>query len=127
MASSESEIRALLDGRAEAMWAKDIDRLMSFYSSDIIYFDVVPPLQYVGSDALRSRFLHWFDGFDGPISQDTRDLNLSVSGDIAVACMIVRSSEARPWVRATSVFQRSGDRWLVTHEHVSVPVDLVAD
>jgi ketosteroid isomerase-like protein len=45
---NESEIRTLMDSRSEAIRTKDIDRLMSFYSADIIYFDVVPPLQYVG-------------------------------------------------------------------------------
>ena len=65
VASTESEIRALLDSQSEAARIKDIDRLMSLYSHDIVYFDVVPPLQYVGSAALRGRFLHWFDGFQG--------------------------------------------------------------
>ena len=63
MASTESEVRALLDSRSEAVRTKDIDRLMSLYSPDIVYFDVVPPLQYTGSAALRGRFLEWFDGF----------------------------------------------------------------
>jgi hypothetical protein len=32
MLSIQSEVRALLRSRSEAIWAKDIDRLMSFYS-----------------------------------------------------------------------------------------------
>lgn len=42
MSSNESEIRALLDSRVEACRAKDIDRLMSHYSPDIVYFDCEP-------------------------------------------------------------------------------------
>lgn len=64
MASTESKVRTLFDGQAEAMRRKDIDRLMSFYSPDVVYFDVVPPLQYAGAAALRGRFQHWF-GDDG--------------------------------------------------------------
>ena len=60
--------------------AKDIDRLMSLYSPDIVYFDLVPPLQYVGADALRERFLDWFDSFEGPIGQEITDLNVVESG-----------------------------------------------
>ncbi len=56
MASTESELRALFDRRTEAARLKDIDRLMAVYSPDIVYFDVVPPLQYVGSAALRRGF-----------------------------------------------------------------------
>ena len=131
MTSTQAEVRGLLDSRSEAVWIKDIDRLMSFYSPDIIYFDVVPPLQYVGSAALRGRFLHWFDGFEGSIGQEFRDLNVLASGDIAVASMLIRASgtlrngqEVGRWVRVTSSFQRSNQSWLITHEHVSLPVDL---
>ena len=130
MASTQSEIRALLDGRSEAVWTKDIDRLMSFYSPDIVYFDIVPGLQYTGSAALRPRFLEWFDGFKGSIGQEIGDLHISASGDIAVAFMLIRASgtlenghEVGYWVRATTCFQRSNHSWLVTHEHVSLPVD----
>jgi ketosteroid isomerase-like protein len=130
MVSTQSEVRALLDSRSEAVWTKDIDRLMSFYSPDIVYFDIVPGLQYTGSAALRPRFLEWFDGFEGSIGQEIGDLHISASGDIAVAFMLIRASgtlenghEVGYWVRATTCFQRSNHSWLVTHEHVSLPVD----
>jgi ketosteroid isomerase-like protein len=129
MASTESQIRALLDSRSEAVRIKDIDRLMSSYSPDIVCFDVVPGLQYTGSAALRPRFLEWFDGFKS-FDQEIRDLHILASGDIAVAYMLVRADvtfkngrKVGYWVRATSCCQRSNHTWLVTHEHVSLPVD----
>ncbi|HEU4909780.1 MAG TPA: nuclear transport factor 2 family protein, partial [Propionibacteriaceae bacterium] len=67
---SRSEIRALLDSRSEAVRIKDIDRLMSLYSPDVVYFDVVPGLQFTGSRALRARFLQWFDSVAGSISME---------------------------------------------------------
>jgi ketosteroid isomerase-like protein len=131
MASTQSELRALLDSRSEAIRIKDIDRLMSFYSPDIVYFDLVPGLQYTGSAALRPRFLQWFDGYKGSIGQEIRDLNILASGDIAVAYMLIRASgtlknghEVGFWVRATSCCRRSNPRWLITHEHISLPVDV---
>lgn len=133
MSSTESEISASLDRRSEAAWNKDIDRLMSLYSSDIVYFDVVPPLRYVGAAALRDRFLHWFSLWEGPIGQEVRDVTIMASGDVATAHMLVRASgtlklgrEVGYWLRATDFFRRSGDRWLVTHEHVSLPVDVAS-
>lgn len=132
MASTESEIRALLDRQSEAMRRKDIDQLMSCYLPDVVYFDTVAPLQFVGSDALRGRFQRWFDGFQGSIGMESRDLNVVSSGDIAVAHWLSRASgtltngrEVGSWVRATSCCQRSGQGWLVKHEHVSFPVDVV--
>lgn len=131
MASTESEIRAFLDSQSEAIRTKNINRLMSFYSPGIIYFDVVPPLQYAGAAALRDRFLDWFDRFEGAIDQEMGDLNISGSGDVAVACMLIRAGGAlkdgrtvKYWVRATTCCQRSNQRWLITHEHISLPVDM---
>jgi ketosteroid isomerase-like protein len=133
MASIQSEVRALLESWSEAARIKDIDRLMSLYSPDIVYFDVVPGLQYTGSAAVRGNFLRWFDGFKSSIGQEIRglnSLNILASGDIAVAYMLIRASgtlkdgrEVGYWVRATVCCQRSDHRWLITHEHISLPVD----
>jgi ketosteroid isomerase-like protein len=130
MDSIQSEVRALFESQFEAIRTKDIDRLMSFYSADVVYFDVVPPLRYVGSAALRSRFLEWFDGYKGAMGMEMRDVNISASGDIAVAHWLSRASgtlkngqEVGSWVRATSCCQRSNQSWLMTHEHISLPVD----
>jgi ketosteroid isomerase-like protein len=130
MASSESELRALFDRRSEAMRAKDIDRLMLLFAPEIVYFDVVPPLRYAGSEALRNRFLHWFEGWKGPIGMQTRELNILAGEDVAAADMLIRASGTRAngrevgyWVRTSNGCRREKDRWLITHEHVSLPVD----
>lgn len=131
MTTPRSEIEAFLASRSEAMRSKDLDRLMSFYAPDVTYFDIVPPLRYVGAAALRGRFSHWFDGFDGPITQEIHDLTITAGGDVAATSMLIRAGgtvkngpEVRRWVRATSTCQRSGHGWWITHEHVSLPVDL---
>jgi ketosteroid isomerase-like protein len=131
MAAVQSEVGALLDRRSEAIWRKDLDRLMSFYASDVVYFDLVPGLRYTGSVALRGRFSHWFDGFEDSIGQEIRDLKVLASGDIAVAHMLIRASgtlkngrEVGFWVRATTCCRQSNGGWLIAHEHVSLPVDL---
>jgi uncharacterized protein (TIGR02246 family) len=129
-ADARAEIRTLLESWSEAARAKDVDRLMSLYSPDIVYFDVVPPLQYAGSDAVRANFLRWFGGFESSIGQEIRDPHILVSGDIAVAHMLVRASgtlkdgrEVGYWVRATVGCKRSDHKWLITHEHISLPFD----
>ena len=133
MASPQSEVRALLDRWSEAIRLKDIDRLMSLYAPDIVYFDVVPPLHYTGSAAVRRNFLRWFDTWESGIGQDIRDLTLMVSGELAVAHMVIRASgtlktgrEVGYWVRATVGCQRSHQGWLITHEHISLPVDMAS-
>jgi ketosteroid isomerase-like protein len=125
-----SEVGALLDSRSEAVRIKDIDGLMSLYAPDVVYFDVVPGLQFTGSAALRARFLQWFDNVEDSIRIEIRDLNILAGRDIAVAYMLNRTSgtlkngrEVGYWVRATVCCQRSNHRWLIKHEHISLPVN----
>lgn len=128
MTPSESEVRALLDSRVDACQAKDIDRLMSLYSPDIVYYDVVPPLQFGGSIEVRRNFMRWFAEYEGPIGLETHDLNIAVSADVAFAHMLHLDSGTRNngvqgavWLRSTVCCRRLGDTWLITHEHISMP------
>src|SRR3990170_4995318 len=92
MTSAETQIRALLDSRSAAMGDKDIEWVMSLYSPDIVYFDLIPPLQYAGSSALRERFLDWFGRWTGPIGQELGDLNVIAGDTVAAAWMLIRAS-----------------------------------
>ena len=128
MASDDSEVRALLDSRVDACKAKDIDRLMSLYAPDIVYYDVVPPLQYTGSADVRRNFMRWFDEYDGPIGLETHELEIAASADVAFAHMLHLDSGMRKngnddaiWVRSTVCCRRSGGEWMITHEHISMP------
>ena len=134
MTSSESEIRDLLERRTDAQQSKDIDRLLSFYSPDIVYYDVVPPLRFAGIEEVRRNFLRWFDGYKGPIRLETHDLTIVTSEGAAFANMLHLDSGERKglagplssiWVRETVCFRRSNGRWVITHEHISIPFDPV--
>jgi ketosteroid isomerase-like protein len=130
MTASQAEVKALLDRWSEACRAKDIDRLMPLYAPEITYFDVVPPLQYSGTDAVRRNFLRWFDSWESAIGVEIRELEMVVSGDVAFARLLHRTSGTLKngqavdyWVRATVCCQRENEQWLIAHEHISVPVD----
>jgi ketosteroid isomerase-like protein len=131
MASTQAEVRALFDRRAEAIQARDIEHLMALYAPEIVYFDLVPPLRYAGADALRERFSDWFGRWQSGIGQETRDVTISVDGEVAAAHMLVRTSGTLAdgrgvgyWVRVSNICRRSQHGWLMTHEHVSLPIDL---
>jgi len=126
-------VRELMDRQFGAIRTKDLDRLMTLYADDVVYFDVVPPLQFAGAEALRDRFRHWFDGYQGPIDVELRDLTIAASADMAVARGFSRAAgtltngrEVGVWVRVTSCSRRTDRGWLVFHEHVSLPVDVAA-
>jgi ketosteroid isomerase-like protein len=128
VATNDSDVRELLDRRVDACRAKDIDRLMSLYSDDVVYFDVVPPLQFTGTDDVRRNFMRWFDEYDGPIELETHDLAVATSDDVAFAQMLHVDSgtrnngvEGAVWLRSTVCCRRSNGSWSITHEHISMP------
>jgi hypothetical protein len=54
-ARDEARIRALIDQQAKALRAKDATGVQSHYAADTVKFDLAPPLQYAGVDALDER------------------------------------------------------------------------
>ena len=48
------EIRGWLDRWTKAFTAKDVDAIMALYADDVVAYDIVPPLQYVGKSEYRS-------------------------------------------------------------------------
>ena len=131
MTSTDIEVKELLDRWAGAVRQRDIDRLMSLYASDAVYFDIVPPLRFTGAAEIRRNFLRWFDSWQSSIGVELRELNISASGDVAFAYMLHRTSgtlkDGRAvdyWVRATLGCKHSDQGWSIEHEHISAPVDL---
>jgi uncharacterized protein (TIGR02246 family) len=127
-ATAAREIRALADDLAKAFHAKDVSRVMSHYAPDIVSFDLAPPLQYTGANALRQSLEGWFPTFEGPIGLEIRDLAVAASDEVAFSRSLNRISGRRSdgadtdvWVRATVCYRRIDGKWLVTHEHTSVP------
>lgn len=130
MTSTRPEVETLLDRQRDAIQAKDLDGLMSLYSARVVYFDVVPPLRYIGAPALRGRFSRWFDGYRGALHMEVRELDISATGDMAVAHWLSKIAgtlqdgrDVGSWVRATSCFERTGGTLLITHEHIPLPVE----
>lgn len=92
-ATGEDQIRALIDDRVKAVRAKDIEGAMSSSAPDIVAFDVIPPLQYVGLDVLGKRVEGWFSSFQGPIGHEICELNITAGDDVAFS---IGSSERKP-------------------------------
>jgi ketosteroid isomerase-like protein len=50
---AEALIRQRVEDVVKALRAKDIDGVMSLHAPDLVSFDIVPPLRYVGADGKR--------------------------------------------------------------------------
>ena len=129
-ASDEAQIRQVMDSWEKALCAKDIDKMMSNYSPDIVVFGATPPLQFEGVKEYRKKWEEMFQSIQGPIEYEARDLTISTQGDIAFSHCLNRikaktkgGNDGLPWIRITLCFRKIDGKWLVTHEHASVPFD----
>ena len=127
---AESEIRHLIDEWRAALCARDLDRLMVHYAPEVRFFDAVPPYQHRGAAAYRATWEAMFPYLPKRLGSELREVNITVSGDLAMMHGLHRlvdeewkESATCGWVRVTVGYQRQQGVWRVIHEHVSVPFD----
>lgn len=122
----EADIRAVIASVHHAHYAKDAAALVAPFAEDARIFSLAPPLSHHMSVQDKEA---WLATWDGPITLETRDLEVTTSGDLAIAHGFYRLSgtpkaAGRPisfWMRATVSLRRGDDGWTITHEHTSVP------
>ena len=130
--TDEATLRRLIDDRIQAIRAKDVAATVSAHAPDVLSFDLVDPLRKTGREAIEKRLEQWFSQFrEGPIGFEMRDLELVVGGGAAfchslnhVDAVTRDGNRIDMWWRATTGFRRDGGRWIVVHEHSSVPFDM---
>ena len=133
-AIDEADIRQQLDKLVEAIRTMDLEGLKPIYASDIVSFDVGPPLQRVG---VEGKCLNWeaaFAVFQPPIAFEIRELTITSSGDVAFGHGFNRLSgtlkdgnlSSGIWVRATFCLRKVDAEWLIVHDHASVPLDFAS-
>jgi ketosteroid isomerase-like protein len=129
--NDEAEIKRVLEGGVEAVRARDIDGVLSIYAPELVAFDIVPPLRYVGADAYRKPWEEVYSSFQGPIGYEIHDLSITVGDDVAFTHSLNRISgtmntghKTDLWVRCTACLRKINGKWLIVHTQVSVPVDL---
>ena len=129
--NDEAEIKRVIEGGVEALRARDIDGIMSFYARELVSFDIVPPLRYVGAEAYRKRWEETFSSFQGPIGYEMHDLDITVGDDVAFGHSLNRISgtlntgqKTDLWLRSTVCWRSINGKWLIVHHQNSVPVDL---
>lgn len=130
--TDEVAIKKVIEGGVEAIRAKNLDGVMSMYAPDLVSFDIVPPLQYVGADTYRKQWAAVFSSFSGPIDYEIADLSITVGDDMAFSHSFNRLSgtlsngqKIGNWLRWTACFRKVNGKWLIAHMHASAPVDMM--
>ena len=129
---NEAEIRDLYDQWAKVFRVHDLDGIMALYAPGdaVIAYDLIPPLEYVGHDSYRKDYKAFLDEFDGPIDIQYRDLRIVAGNDVAFIHALERMSGKMKdgskfdiWCRASSGLRKINGKWLIVHDHISVPAD----
>ena len=131
--ADEERIRQQVTGIGEGIRAKDLETLRSIYATDVVSFDVEPPLQHVGIEAKLKNWANVFAIFKDP-DYEVRDLALTVGDDVAFGhCFgrlhgtLMNGAKADGmWVRATFCFRKLDGAWRIVHDQASVPFDVVS-
>ncbi|MFF3604148.1 YybH family protein [Streptomyces sp. NPDC002463] len=130
--TDEAAIRRRVDGIIDAIKSKDLEGLRRLYSTDVVSFDIDPPLQHVGLDAKLKNWVNVFTLFQ-EVTYEMRDLTPAVGNDVAFIHGFGRlggtlrdgTAMGGMWVRVTFYFRKIDGEWLITHDQVSVPLDIL--
>ncbi|MGX6606638.1 YybH family protein [Micromonosporaceae bacterium Da 78-11] len=127
---SLNELRAVVDERVAAVRAKDPKPLAARQHPDVISFNVLPPLHARGSAATEEATRAWFDGYATDIDYTVRDVDVRAGGEVGFCSFLYHvggtlktGGVVDMWVRATLGLLRTDGRWLIVHDHESVPFD----
>ena len=127
--TDEDQIRNTVEDLADAIRAKDADRVVSHYAADNVMFILAPPLQYTPENTPGKQAVEeWFSSFEGPIGYEVRDLKITTGHDVAFCHNLKKMSGKKKdgekvdmWFRETLGFRKIDGQWKITHQHESVP------
>ena len=132
-ADDQADIKALEQRYVTAVKAKDIKAIMACYVPDesLMVFDVVPPRQYVGAKAYQKDWEELFAAYPGPDEIEMSDLSVMTEGTLGyghnIQHMTLTDKERKKKtviLRLSNGYRKLKGKWLIGHEHVSVPVEL---
>ncbi|GGK92815.1 YybH family protein [Nocardia jinanensis] len=131
LAADEIELRRQIDRVVEGLRAKDLEALRQLYTTDVVSFDVEPPLQHVGIAAKLENWAKVFLVFASVI-YEVRDPAFTVGDDVAFGHAFARLRgtlkngvvASGMWVRVTYGMRKIDGAWLIAHDQVSVPLDI---
>ncbi len=126
MTALHAAVEDVLDALVAAHRAKDAAALARLYTADARIADLAPPLARRGFD--RPACQAWFDGWEGPVDLEMRDLDVVDGGDV-VLCHGLQHTRAHRssgetaawWSRFTLAVARTEAGWRIVHHHDSVP------
>lgn len=130
----QAQIAALEQRIAKGVEAKNADVVMANYApgDNLMVFDLIPPREYDGWTAYKKNWQGVFDTCASPITMKITDLKVVSDGKLAIGhslqhftCSTAKGDKINMVMRTTDGYRKTNGKWLIFHEHNSVPVDLL--
>jgi ketosteroid isomerase-like protein len=123
------QIRRVLEQWTEATRMGRREEILANHTSDVTIFDVLPPMQYKGAKAYRKSWDEWQPETVGLGVFEIQDLKITADQKVGFAYGFIRCGGTKPdgekfedFVRATFCLRKIADKWMVAHQHISMPV-----
>lgn len=123
-------IKALLESWKQAVLEENLDKIMSHYSDDVVAFDAIMTLQFVGKANYAEHWKKCLNMCPGGIVFEMHDVAIQHADNLAFCHYLTRcgsvedfGKENASWMRATVCLRLQQDEWKIVHEHFSAPFD----
>ncbi len=127
--TAETQVRAVLEDWAEATRQNRQDEILKNHVSDLVIFDVLPPMKYESAESYRQSWGDWQPETQGEGQFELENLSVTASTDLAFAHCFIRCGGTMPdghtfqdLVRATFCLKKIDGAWKILHQHGSKPI-----
>jgi ketosteroid isomerase-like protein len=132
VSDNESQIREVVEGKAATLKTGDVKAMLAYYAPEVVEFSLAPPLRQLTDPQDPAPVEKWIATFEAPPTREVTQLEIAAGDDVAFATSIdclTATPKGMPesfslWYRATLGLRKIDGRWLVTHEHESVPFEM---
>ena len=128
---AEQQIRELVSQYVSAVTAKDVARIASLYSDDVVAFDAILALQFIGKAAYMEHWQTCMGFAPGDMHFAMHQLTVEATEQLAFShsisqcgCENADGDMQTGWMRSTQCWRNTGDGWKIAHEHFSAPFDV---
>ncbi len=128
-ARAEIEIRRLIEDWALATRQNRRGDVLKNHVSDLVVFDVLPPMKYESTEAYRRSWDDWQPETQGEGKFDLENMSVTAGTDVAFAHSFIRCggtmANGRAFedlVRATFCLRKIDGLWKISHQHISKPL-----
>jgi ketosteroid isomerase-like protein len=124
------DYKGMMQGEYDQWSTMDPTKVAPFFATDadLIFFDITP-LKYNGWDEYQKGVVKVFEGYQSMKCTVNDDVHGGRSGNMAwtaatVSCHAQKKDGGADdlVLRCSDVYQKRGGKWLIVHEHASVPM-----